>query len=131
MAPGAVVQEYSATGPPAAAAFPSTSSTSISLSDLNLALAQLADEEAQRNGIERPRGYNVSWHHNPDVEEFHFGPNHPMKPRRLRLTKNLIYAYGMHTAMDSVISRRATKMEMIAFHEEDYIEFLEKYPLYL
>ncbi len=86
----------------------------------------LSKQAALENGIERPRGYKVSWHHNPDVEEFHFGPSHPMKPWRLRLTKNLIFAYGMDQAMDVVVSRKATKEEMAEFHREDYLEFLEK-----
>jgi histone deacetylase HOS2 len=89
-------------------------------------LLRLIDRAAAENGIERPKGYTVSWHHNPDVEAPHFGKEHPMKPFRLRLTKNLIFCYGMHKAMDCPPSRPATVEEMKAFHTEDYLKFLER-----
>lgn len=81
--------------------------------------------EIERNGIEAPKGYKVSWHHDAQVERSHFGPSHPMKPWRLHLTKNLVFSYGMHRAMNCVRIRPATKEEMAAFHAEDYIEFLK------
>lgn len=83
------------------------------------------EAEMERNGIEAPRGYTVSWHHDARVERSHFGPSHPMKPWRLHLTKNLIFAYGMHRAMRCARIRPATEQEMAAFHAEDYIEFLK------
>lgn len=80
--------------------------------------------EAETNGIVRPRGYTVSWHYNPEVENHHFGQTHPMKPWRLTLTKSLVLSYGMHTAMDAYLSRPATKDEMKEFHKDDYVDFL-------
>lgn len=82
------------------------------------------EREIERNGITRPKGYTVSWHANPEVENHHFGMTHPMKPWRLTLTKEIVMAYGMHTAMDSYLSRAATREELTEFHKEDYIEFL-------
>ncbi|KAI9843670.1 MAG: histone deacetylase [Thelocarpon superellum] len=35
-------------------------------------------------------------------------------------------AYGMHTAMDTYLSRAATKEEMAEFHKDDYLEFLQR-----
>ena len=93
--------------------------------------------EAERNGIRRPQGYNVSYHSNPLVEKHHFGQTHPMKPWRLTLTKGIVMSYGMHFAMDMYLSRAATPEELTQFHKADYIEFLssitpqnqaEKYP---
>ena len=49
-----------------------------------------------------------------------------MKPWRLTLTKGIIMAYGMHGAMDTYLSRAATKEEMAEFHKEDYLEFLQQ-----
>ena len=82
------------------------------------------NEEVQRNGIVKPKGYNVSWHLNPEIEKHHFGECHPMKPWRLTLAKSLIMSYGMHAAMNSYMSRMATPEELKDFHTSDYIEFL-------
>ncbi|KAK5051605.1 hypothetical protein LTR84_003257 [Exophiala bonariae] len=80
--------------------------------------------EADSHGITRPKGYTVSWHYNPEVENHHFGQTHPMKPWRLTLTKSLVLSYGMHTAMDAYLSRPATKDEIKEFHKDDYVDFL-------
>lgn len=82
------------------------------------------EEEIARNGIERPKGYTVSWHSNPKAEAHHFGPTHPMKPFRLTLTKSLVMSYGMHEAMDCYLSRAATREELTDYHIDEYIDFL-------
>ncbi|KFA61663.1 hypothetical protein S40285_07837 [Stachybotrys chlorohalonatus IBT 40285] len=79
---------------------------------------------AEESGITRPKGYNVSFHCNPDMEKHHFGMTHPMKPWRLTLSKSLIYSYGMSFAMDNYISRAATYEELATFHSTDYLDFL-------
>ncbi|TAQ88990.1 hypothetical protein B7494_g2654 [Chlorociboria aeruginascens] len=82
-------------------------------------------KEIQENGIVRPKGYNVSWHSNPEMEKHHFGHSHPMKPWRLTLAKSLIMSYGMHAAMDTYLSRKATKEEMEEFHSVDYMNYVK------
>ncbi|KAI9811128.1 MAG: histone deacetylase [Thelocarpon impressellum] len=91
-----------------------------------LRLDQKVEREIQRNGVERPKGYTVSWHNNAEVEQHHFGQAHPMKPWRLTLTKQLVMAYGMHTAMDTYQARAATREELADFHKEDYLDFLRR-----
>ena len=81
--------------------------------------------EVEANGIVRPKGYNVSFHLNPEIEKHHFGHTHPMKPWRLTLSKGLIMSYGMHSAMDTYFSRQATEEEMEDFHTKDYLEYLQ------
>ncbi|KAI9784215.1 MAG: histone deacetylase [Peltula sp. TS41687] len=121
MAKTSVVQTYDpATGP----SNPITTTTASSSSTLTL--DQKIQREIEKNGIERPKGYTVSWHSNASVERHHFGASHPMKPWRLTLTKRLVLAYGMHTAMDCHLSRAATKEEMAEFHRADYLDFLER-----
>ena len=87
------------------------------------------DEKIQhsiaQSGIERPKGYTVSYHANPEAERHHFGQTHPMKPWRLTLTNKIVFAYGMHYAMDMYLARAATHNELTAFHSEDYIDFLQ------
>jgi histone deacetylase HOS2 len=75
-------------------------------------------------GITKPKGYNVSFHYNPDMERHHFGQTHPMKPWRLTLTKSLVNSYGMNYAMKNYTARAATFEELLDFHTEDYINFL-------
>ena len=81
-------------------------------------------KETVDQGIDRPTGYRVSWHHNPAVERYHFGQLHPMKVWRLTLTKSLIMGYGMHKGMDLYSPPAATKEEIARFHKRDYVDFL-------
>lgn len=44
-----------------------------------------------------------------DVGLYYYGPGHPMKPHRLRMTHQLILAYGLYRKMEVyVISWRKT-----------------------
>ena len=91
-----------------------------------LTLDDRIQREIERNGIQPPKGTVVSWHANPEVEKHHFGRWHPMKPWRLTLTKEIVFAYGMQSAMDCYLSRAATVEELTEFHKEDYIDFLSR-----
>lgn len=68
----------------------------------------------------------VSYHFNPNVSQFHYGVRHPMKPFRLLLTDHLVSAYGLHKVMDIYETREASEQELLDFHSEDYVKFLEK-----
>jgi len=91
-----------------------------------LTLDQKITREVLKNGIQKPKGYTVSYHANPEMENMHFGPRHPMKPWRLTLTNKIVLAYGMHEAMDLYMPRAATSGEMEDFHTADYIDFLRR-----
>ena len=112
MARTSVVQEYQQ---------PQPGSTS------TLTLDQRVQREILKNGIQKPKGFTVSYHSNPDIEKQHFGEKHPMKPWRLTLTKSIVMAYGMHEAMDLFLSRAATRQEILNFHASDYVDFLQRY----
>ncbi|KAK8056038.1 hypothetical protein PG993_001265 [Apiospora rasikravindrae] len=79
---------------------------------------------AHEYGITKPKGYNVTFHYNPNMERHHFGQTHPMKPWRLTLTKSLVTSYGMNFAMDNYTARTATYEELTNFHTNDYVDFL-------
>ncbi|KAK8049808.1 histone deacetylase [Apiospora phragmitis] len=79
---------------------------------------------AHEYGITKPKGYNVTFHYNPNMERHHFGQTHPMKPWRLTLTKSLVTSYGMNFAMDNYTARTATYEELTNFHTKDYVDFL-------
>jgi histone deacetylase HOS2 len=91
----------------------------------NARLLATVKNEILVNDIARPKGYKVSWHSNPEIEKHHFGHAHPMKPWRLTLAKALIMSYGMHAAMDTYVSRQATREEMEDFHSEEYLNYLK------
>lgn len=68
----------------------------------------------------------VSYHFNEEVSRFHFGVRHPMKPFRLMLTDHLVLGYKLHECMDLYRPRRATKEEILNFHDEEYVDFLQR-----
>lgn len=88
----------------------------------SLAHSKLFSEKSL-GGLYKPR---VSYHFNEDVSQFHYGENHPMKPFRLMLTDHLVLSYGLHEKMDLYKPRRATKDEILQFHDEEYVEFLQR-----
>lgn len=49
-----------------------------------------------------------------------------MKPHRLRMTHQLILAYGLYRKMEVYRSRPATEQQMQTFHSEDYVDFLKR-----
>lgn len=69
---------------------------------------------------------NVSYHYNPKVSEYHYGVKHPMKPFRLMLTDHLVIGYKLYEKMDLYTPKPASKEELLEFHSEDYIDFLQK-----
>lgn len=82
--------------------------------------------EAEEYGLERPHGYNVSFHYNPHVEYHHFGSSHPMKPWRLTLTKQLVLSYGLEYTMDLYEPRPANLNELNIFHDREYLSYLSE-----
>ncbi|KAG8838392.1 histone deacetylase, partial [Serendipita sp. 411] len=68
----------------------------------------------------------VCYFFDSDIGGFHYGPGHPMKPTRVRMTHSLVMNYGLYKKMEIYRAKPATKREMTQFHSDDYIEFLSK-----
>ncbi|ODQ54156.1 histone deacetylase Clr6 [Saitoella complicata NRRL Y-17804] len=66
----------------------------------------------------------VSYFYDTDVGNYHYGPGHPMKPHRMRMTHNLILNYGLDKKLDVLKPRRATAKEMARIHTDEYVDFL-------
>jgi acetoin utilization deacetylase AcuC-like enzyme len=49
-----------------------------------------------------------------DIGKFYYGPGHPMKPHRLKLTHHLVLTYGLYRKMECYVSRRASCGELVA-----------------
>ncbi len=71
----------------------------------------------------------VAYFYDPNVGNYYYAPNHPMKPHRLALTHNLVLHYGLHKHMEVYKPRSATDDDLLRFHSEDYVKFLSKYVL--
>ncbi|KAI7826762.1 hypothetical protein BX661DRAFT_171439 [Kickxella alabastrina] len=69
---------------------------------------------------------NVAYFYDPDVGNFHYGPGHPMKPHRIRMTHNLVMSYELYKKMSIYRAAPATCQEMTQFHSDDYVEFLNR-----
>ncbi|ORY00641.1 histone deacetylase, partial [Basidiobolus meristosporus CBS 931.73] len=68
----------------------------------------------------------VSYYYDADVGNYSYGPGHPMKPHRMRMTHNLVVNYGLHRKMEILRPTRATKTQMTRFHSDEYIDFLHR-----
>lgn len=85
-----------------------------------------ASSFALHSDLTHDRGRRVAYCYDPKVGNYHYGPGHPMKPHRLALTHELVLAYGLDRAMEMYGPRLASLQEMLMFHSEDYIDFLQR-----
>ena len=68
----------------------------------------------------------VAYFYNHDIGNYYYGPGHPMKPHRLKMTHNLLLTYGLYKKMDVFRPHWASREEMTKFHSQEYIDFLQK-----
>ena len=43
----------------------------------------------------------MAYFYDPEVGSYYYGPGHPMKPHRLRLTHSLVVHYGLASLMEA------------------------------
>mmetsp|Transcript_21455 Transcript_21455/g.33922 ORF Transcript_21455/g.33922 Transcript_21455/m.33922 type:complete len:441 (+) Transcript_21455:86-1408(+) len=72
------------------------------------------------------RKQRVSYFYHGDLGHYYYGPSHPMKPHRLKLAHHLILAYGLYRKMDVYRPHLASAQEMLQFHSESYLAFLQR-----
>jgi len=62
-----------------------------------------------------------------DFAKYDYGPEHPLKPVRLKLTHDLIRAYGLFSLPDVhvVEAKPAEEDDLLLYHTRDYIEMLK------
>ena len=86
----------------------------------------------------------VAYYWEPSIGAFSYGTSHPMKPHRMRITHDLIAAYGMLDQMHVLVCslwmcyrsssltwivqrpKRASPETMASFHTDEYIHFLNR-----
>eukprot|EP00640_Fibrocapsa_japonica_P001114 CAMPEP_0113937416 /NCGR_PEP_ID=MMETSP1339-20121228/4040_1 /TAXON_ID=94617 /ORGANISM="Fibrocapsa japonica" /LENGTH=430 /DNA_ID=CAMNT_0000940169 /DNA_START=49 /DNA_END=1341 /DNA_ORIENTATION=+ /assembly_acc=CAM_ASM_000762 len=72
------------------------------------------------------RKQRISYFYHGDVGHYYYGPGHPMKPHRLKLTHHLLLAYGLYRKMEVYRPHLASAQEVMRFHSEDYTNFLQR-----
>jgi acetoin utilization protein AcuC len=62
--------------------------------------------------------------YSPEIVEYDHGPQHPLRPVRVRLTRELIAAYGLldEDHVDEVPTRIASDEELMLVHTENYLD---------
>ena len=68
----------------------------------------------------------VCYFYDSVIGSYYYGPGHPMKPHRLRMTHSLLLAYGIYKKMEIYRPHPASATEMERFHALDYTEFLRR-----
>jgi len=71
--------------------------------------------------------HKLSIVYSDDFQHYDFGPSHPLKPTRLKLTFELMRSLGLLTAsnVDVQEPRMASMEELRMFHTEDYLQFVQ------
>jgi acetoin utilization protein AcuC len=62
-----------------------------------------------------------------DFAKYDYGPEHPLKPFRLKLTNELIKAYGLFSLPDVRVvgAKAAGEDDLLLYHTSDYLEVLK------
>ena len=68
----------------------------------------------------------IAYFYDSEVGNYHFGYGHPMKPHRVRMAHELIVNYGLYQQMKIYKPKIASKQDLMKFHSEPYLNFLEK-----
>lgn len=71
--------------------------------------------------------HKVSYVYNEKITDFVFSEDHPMKPKRMRMTHSLIEDYQLTKYMRMFNGRSATPEEICEFHHPDYIAYLQNW----
>ncbi|KAH8923501.1 histone deacetylase [Atractiella rhizophila] len=68
----------------------------------------------------------VCYFFDSDIGNYHYGPGHPMKPHRVKMTHSLVMNYNLYKHMEIFRAKPATKREMSQFHTDEYVDFLSR-----
>jgi histone deacetylase 1/2 len=87
--------------------------------------AYLTDQAAEKGSSGSSTKRRVSYFYQSDVGLYYYGPGHPMKPHRLRMTHQLILAYGLYRKMEVYRPKPSTDYQIQQFHSDEYVDFLK------
>ncbi|KAI5191716.1 histone deacetylase 1/2 [Nematocida sp. AWRm77] len=66
----------------------------------------------------------ISYFYDQEIGNYKYGPGHPMKPHRIRLTHSLLVNYSIFKRMNLFTPAPAQFEDLTRFHSNDYVEFL-------
>jgi len=62
-----------------------------------------------------------------NLEAYDLGPNHPLRPERLKIAFALMKSYGLMPSVSLLPSRIAEPAELFLFHTKEYVEKVKEY----
>ena len=70
----------------------------------------------------------VAYYFNNEIGNFYYGPFHPMKPLRMKMTHEMLRAYNILSKFNRIIPEDhpdfTSKIDFTNFHSDEYINFL-------
>ncbi len=69
----------------------------------------------------------VAYIYNSEIDSFNYGPEHPMKPKKVALTHDIIEKSNLLDQMTLYEAPRASDFQMTKFHDKKYIEYIKNY----
>ena len=87
----------------------------------------LCREDRFHRGRHSCRDMRTAFLYSREFEKFDYGPSHPLKTLRLKLTHELIRTYGLLSLPDThyVEAEMADEDDLVVFHDREYIEVLK------
>jgi histone deacetylase 1/2 len=68
----------------------------------------------------------VAYFYDDSVGNYHYGHDHPMKPKRIAMTHSLINHFKLYSHLHVYEPQPATKEDLLLFHTPEYVDYLEK-----
>ncbi|CAD8067134.1 unnamed protein product [Paramecium sonneborni] len=69
----------------------------------------------------------VAYFYNRLIGKFHYGKEHPMKPKRIAMAHSLIVNFGLYRSLDVYLIREAQLEELNKFHDPEFVAYLSQY----
>ena len=67
----------------------------------------------------------IVYFHDEEIGKFYYSHGHPMKPKRVQITYELVNAYGLDKKLRVNKPKRATVTDLTRYHSDEYIQFLQ------
>lgn len=69
----------------------------------------------------------VAYIYEPEIEAYNFGPDHPMKPKKVAMTHDIVEKSDLLHFMDLYRPPKVGKNFLTTYHSDEYIDYMENY----
>lgn len=69
----------------------------------------------------------VAYVYSPQIENYSFGPDHPMKPKKVAITHDIIEKNGLLEKMDIYSPPLVSKKHLLSYHSSEYLDYMRDY----